>query len=112
MRSSAGATDNSTRWLLGEDIGTGGAIRDMYNPNCYANPGRVTDTAYYVCSTADQGGVHTNSGVPNHAYALLVDGGTYNGQTISPIGLTKAAHIYFRAMDVLPGAIERLRRSC
>ena len=41
--------------------------------------------------------MHTNSGVPNHAYALIVDGGTYNGQTVTGIGLTKAAHIYFRA---------------
>ena len=32
--------------------------------------------------------------------ALLVDGGTYNSQTIGAIGLTKAAHIYFRAMNV------------
>jgi hypothetical protein len=31
---------------------------------------------------------------------LLVDGGSYNGQTIRGIGLTKAAHIYFRAMTV------------
>ena len=46
-----------------------------------------------------RGGVHTNSGVPNHAFALLVDGGSYNGQTISPIGLTKAAHIYYRAQS-------------
>ena len=44
--------------------------------------------------------MHTNSGIPNHAYALLVDGGTYNGQTIQAIGLTKAAHIYYRAMTV------------
>ena len=29
-----------------------------------------------------------------------MDGGTYNGQTITGIGLTKAAHIYFRAMSV------------
>ena len=72
----------------------------MWNPSCYSNPGKVSDTAYYVCSTADSGGVHSNSGVPNHAYALLVDGGTYNGQTVSAIGLTKAAHIYFRAMTV------------
>jgi hypothetical protein len=44
--------------------------------------------------------VHNKLGVPNHAYALITDGGTYNGQTISGIGLTKAAHIYFRAMTV------------
>jgi Zn-dependent metalloprotease len=99
-------TDNSTRWLLGEDDsapGLAGPLRDMWNPRCFGNPGKVTDTFEYVCSTADGGGVHTNSGVPNHAYALLVDGGTYNGQTISAIGLTKAAHIYFRAMSVYQG---------
>ena len=44
--------------------------------------------------------MHTNSGVPNHALRLIVDGGTYNGQTITGIGLTKAAHIYFRATSV------------
>ena len=72
----------------------------MWNPRCFGNPGKVSDTFEYTCSPADDGGVHANSGVPNHAYALLVDGGIYNGQTISAIGLTKAAHIYFRAMSV------------
>jgi Zn-dependent metalloprotease len=94
-------TDASVAWLMGEDAAAfNGAIRDMYNPACYSNPGKVSDSAYYVCSTADAGGVHTNSGIPNHGYALLVDGGTYNGQTVAPIGLTKAAHVYFRAQSV------------
>jgi len=95
-------TDDSYRWLLGEDDtapGLTGALRDMWRPVCHGNPGKVSDTQY-ACSTADGGGVHNNSGVPNHAYALLADGGTYNGQTITGIGLTKAAHIYFRAMSV------------
>jgi Zn-dependent metalloprotease len=98
-------TDNSVRWLLGEDdtaVGLAGALRDMWNPTCYGNPGKVSD-AQYTCATADAGGVHSNSGVPNHAYSLLVDGGTYNGQTVGGIGLTKAAHIYFRAMSVYQG---------
>lgn len=98
----ATGTDNSVRWLMGEEInapGLMGALRDMWTPTCYGNPGKVSDPAY-GCSTADQGGVHDNSGVPNHAYSLIVDGGTYNSQTISGIGLTKAAHIYFRAMTV------------
>jgi hypothetical protein len=68
----------------------------MWNPRCVNDPGRVTDGEYF-CSSLDQGGVHTNSGVPNHGYALLVDGGTYNGHTIAPIGVVKAAHLYFRA---------------
>jgi hypothetical protein len=65
-----------------------------------SDPGKVTDSAFYVCDTSDGGGVHTNSGVPNHAFALLVDGGVYNGQTISALGTTKVAHLYWRAMSV------------
>jgi len=92
-------TDASYRWLMGEEVADGGALRDMWNPTCYSNPGKVTDP-FYLCSTADSGGVHINSGVPNHGFALLVDGGTYNGRTVSAIGLTKAAHIYYRAQTV------------
>jgi hypothetical protein len=105
LRRTAGA-DASSKWLLGEDAtgGFNGALRDMWNPTCYSNPGKVSDTAYYSCgpntSAGDNGGVHINSGIPNHAFALLVDGGTYNSRTVNAIGLTKAAHIYYRAMTV------------
>ena len=99
--------EDNVRWLMGEDataFGTPGpparhAIRDMWNPRCVNDPGRVTDGEYF-CSTLDGGGVHTNSGVPNHGYALLVDGGIYNGHAVSAIGLVKAAHLYFRAQSV------------
>lgn len=89
---------DSYRWLLSEgSTAFGGAIRDMWNPTCYGDPGKVTD-AEYICDSADHGGVHGNSGVPNHAYALLVDGGTFNGVTSTGIGLDKAAALYFRSM--------------
>jgi Zn-dependent metalloprotease len=93
-----GATpEDSYRWLVAEDsTAFGGAIRDMWSPTCMADPGKVSDPEYH-CATSDAGGVHTNSGVPNHGFALLVDGGTYNGQTINAIGVTKAAHIYWQA---------------
>jgi Zn-dependent metalloprotease len=98
---------NSLRWLLAEDsfafnptAGAGNhAIRDMWEPTCLSDPGKVSDVEYH-CDVSDGGGVHSNSGVPNHGYALLVDGGTYNGQSITGIGLTKAAHIYWRAQAV------------
>jgi Zn-dependent metalloprotease len=103
MTVNASATDpvdDSYRWLMSEDsTAFGGAIRDMWNPNCYGDPGKVTD-AEYQCSTDDGGGVHSNSGVPNHAYALLVDGGTFNGSTVTGIGLDKAAHVYYYAMQL------------
>ena len=97
-----GSPDNSYRWLMGEDASAfGTAIRDMWNPNCEGDPGKVTDTAQYICTTFDGGGVHINSGIPNHAYALLVDGGAYNGVTVSAIGFTKAARVEWEAQNLL-----------
>ncbi len=101
MRINHASPQDTYRWALSEDAtafgaGSAHAIRDMWNPRCVSDPGRVTDAEYF-CATTDGGGVHTNSGVPNHGYALLVDGGTYNGHTVGAIGLVKAAHLYFRA---------------
>lgn len=93
------ACNSSDRWRVGEDATAfGGAIRDMWDPTCNGDPGKVTDGVYW-CTTGDSGGVHINSGIPNHAYALLVDGGIYNTYTISSIGFTKAAHIFWRAQS-------------
>lgn len=87
----------SNRWLIAEETGAlSEAIRDMWSPNCLGGPGKVTDLEYQ-CSSEDYGGVHVNSTVISHAYALLVDGGTYNGFEISGIGLTKAAHLFWQA---------------
>lgn len=93
------ARPDTTRWLMGEkSTAFGGAIRDMWNPTCYGDPGKVTDAEYKCDPTgADAGGVHSNSGVPNHAYALVVDGGTFNGQSVTGLGLDKAAAIWWRA---------------
>ena len=73
---------NSRRWLMAEETQYQG-VRDMWSPRCYENPAKVSDKDF--CGTFDQGGVHENSGVPNHAYTLLVDGGQFNGETISPL---------------------------
>ena len=92
------ACSGSLRWKVGEDATSfGGAIRDMWNPNCNGDPAKVLDAANYYCGTADSGGVHTNSGVTNHLFALLVDGGTYNGYTMTGMGFVKAAHLWWRA---------------
>ncbi|MFQ5591827.1 MAG: M4 family metallopeptidase [Phycisphaerae bacterium] len=114
------AMDASVRWLAGEDdVAFGGAIRDMWNPNCFSHPGKVSDVGYYACGVSDNGGVHVNSGVPNHAFALLVDGGVYNGIAVRGIGLTKAFHIYWRAETTyqvpathFPEHADALEQSC
>ncbi|NPD06486.1 hypothetical protein HN031_17565 [Nocardioides sp. zg-1308] len=95
----AAAKDDNARWVLSEKSSAfGGAIRDMWTPTCYGDPGKVSD-AEYKCSTEDGGGVHSNSGVPNHAYALAVDGGTYNGQTMAGMGFDKASNIWWRTQS-------------
>lgn len=120
MRLTGGSTaEDSFRWLMGEDsTAFGGAIRDMWTPTCMGDPGKVSDQEYQ-CAVADSGGVHSNSGVPNHGFSLLVDGGTFNGQTITGIGLTKAAHIYWRTQAVyqtptskFPDHADALEASC
>ncbi len=89
-----GGTDGAPeRWLLGEDI-PGGAIRSMANPPDYGDPDRMV-SANYVTGASDNGGVHSNSGVNNKAVSLMVDGGSFNGQTITAIGLDKTADIYY-----------------
>jgi Zn-dependent metalloprotease len=99
VRGGGSPPQDSYRWLMGEDsTAFGGAIRDMWTPTCLGDPGKVSDAEYH-CDISDGGGVHSNSGVPNHGYALLVDGGMYNGQTVTAIGLTKAAAIYWRAQS-------------
>lgn len=100
LRTAGGDQVNTVKWLMAEDSPAfGGAIRDMWNPTCLGDPGKVSD-AEYRCSTDDSGGVHSNSGVPNHGFSLLVEGGTYNEITVPAIGMTKAAHIYWRAQSV------------
>lgn len=91
------------RWLLGEDLSIG-AIRNMTNPNAFGDPGKMSDAQFFCRSdgwtgpNSDSGGVHINSGVPNHAFALMVDGGTYNGRTVTGIGLAKAGLVQYRVL--------------
>lgn len=92
------STDSSLRWQIGEDS-VFGTFRDMWNPACFGDPTRVSD-GRYACGEDDSGGVHTNSGIPNHAFTLATDGGGFNATEISGIGLTRSAHIWWRAMRV------------
>ena len=113
-----GGTDTApVKWLIGEDLPIN-AIRNMRNPNQFGDPGKVSD-AQFFCGSGDDGGVHINSGVPNRAYSLMVDGGTYNGVTVTGIGLVKSGKIQYRALtrylssgsDFLDN-YNALRRSC
>lgn len=101
--------DLSMKWQLGEDLPVSiGIIRSMSTPATYQQPDKMTDTSYYVNyatpdspsygGSNDSGGVHTNSGVNNKAAYLMTDGATFNGQTITGIGATKVAQLYYRVL--------------
>ena len=97
LLNSGGNDSISVRWQLGEDLPNIGAIRDMANPGNFSDPETVSDPNYVCLGPGnDKGGVHSNSGVPNRAYALMVDGfsGFPNG-----IGLIKAGKIQYRALS-------------
>jgi hypothetical protein len=108
-------TDETYRWLSGEsDPAFGGAIRDMWNPNCYGDPGKVSDAEYH-CSDDDAGGVHSNSGVVNRTFAILVDG--HPG--VPAIGLDKAAWLFWHSQlnyltpsSYFPDLADALESSC
>ena len=61
-------------WEIGEDL-PGGAIRDMADPGRFGDPAHVDDYDTRPNDSDpsnDHGAVHSNSGIPNHAYYLIV----------------------------------------
>ncbi|GIV42296.1 MAG: hypothetical protein KatS3mg034_1606 [Vicingaceae bacterium] len=89
-------------WLIGEDIGA--AFRNMANPNQFNDPDTYYGTYWYT-GTADNGGVHTNSGVQNFWFYLLTTGGSGtndigNNYSVTGQGIAKAQAIAFRNLTV------------
>ncbi len=105
-----GGVVTTNTWLIGEDIYTpgtaGDALRRMDNPNAVGDPDHYSLRLYPgTCtpsSANDQCGVHTNSSISNHAYYLITAGGTnrVSGVTVTGIGATDAAKIFYRALTV------------
>jgi bacillolysin len=93
----------AVKWLMGEDVPGLGAIRSMKNPPAFKNPDSMT-SAYYYTGSSDSYGVHTNSGVSNKTAYLMVEGGTFGGKTVTPLGLTKTAKIFYEAQTNLIGS--------
>ncbi|MEP7360338.1 MAG: M4 family metallopeptidase [Chloroflexota bacterium] len=68
-------------WLIGEDLAktaSGAVIRNLADPESEGQPSHFEDRVAQSCSASssnDYCGVHTNSGIPNHAFYLLANGG-------------------------------------
>jgi len=71
-----GQTSEQADWLIGAGIiGPalhGKALRSMAAPGtAYEGDPQPADMQHYVRTTADNGGVHVNSGIPNRAFYLV-----------------------------------------
>jgi len=110
---------NDEIWLIGDEIDRRSgsiALRSMSNPNAKSQPDTWRGdfwqpaTVGEGCNIPDQNnndycGVHTNSGVLNYWFYLLVEGGSGtndNADTfnVSEIGMNKAELIAFRTLNV------------
>lgn len=88
---------SSNIWEIGE---AAFHIRSLANPNNFGDPDSYHEPGFWYFGTGDYGGVHTNSGVQNHWFYLLANGGSNNGVTVSGIGIAKAAKIAYRNLTV------------
>jgi len=96
-----GTDTAAVRWKIGEDL-PDGSIRDMADPTAFKDPDRTSSANYDADPKfQDDGGVHANSGIVNKTAYLITDGGTFNGQTITGVGLSKASKIWYQASQLL-----------
>ncbi len=101
--------------VINADTPARAGFRNMADPGEFGDPDHVVDK---YTGTADGGGVHTNSGIANHAYYLTAMGGQNAGctatalrpathtedcsVTVPKVGLETAAQVYYQAFTALP----------
>ena len=96
-------------YVIGKDVirsaraGIPNGLRSMANPAAYSDPDHYRNR--YV-GADDGGGVHRNSGIPNHAFYLAIEGGTNrtSGLTVRGVGAAnrdQIERVFYRAFTLL-----------
>ena len=90
-------------WLVGEDVIRPGGLRSMSNPAAYGDPDHYS---VRFTGTGDNGGVHINSGIPNLAFYLAIEGGSHprTGAAVAGVGFANREQIekaFYRAFTQL-----------
>jgi len=103
-----GAGIGQADYLLGEDTfrspaGALNGTRSLINPAAFGQPDHYSR---YVVDPFDYGGVHTNSGIPNHAFFLAIEGGVNrtSGLAVQGVGRPNREQIekiFYRAFVYL-----------
>lgn len=107
---SPGSGRQQADWVIAEDITltAPGYIRSMSNPISLGHPDHYS-LVRFIGSSFDNGGIHINCGVPNHAFYLAVAGGTnrVSGMRVQGVGLANRERMertYYRAFAYYLGA--------
>ena len=74
-------------YLMGEDVVRPGGFRSLSNPRAFGQPDHY---ALRYTGEDDNGGVHINSGIPNQAFYLAIEGGTNRTSALSVQGVGAA----------------------
>lgn len=90
-------------YLLGEDVIKPGGFRSMADPGMFGDPDHYSRR---FTGTRDNGGVHINSGIANHAFYLAIEGGTNrtSGLGVQGVGAANRQQIegaFYRAFTEL-----------
>ncbi len=96
-------------YVLGKDISRAVRAGSLNGDRSMANPALYGDPDHYsrrYTGTADNGGVHTNSGIANQAFYLAIEGGANrtSGATVQGVGAANREQIekvYYRAFVFL-----------
>ncbi len=93
-----GTMIDKTNWQIGEDVVNlsyfpSGALRDLSDPHNGTTSGnngwQPATMSEFVNTSADKGGVHTNSGIPNKAFYIFA----------TAITKQKAEKVYYKALS-------------
>jgi len=105
----AGSGVGKADYVIGKDVvrgylaGTLNGSRSMANPSLYGDPDHYTKR---LIGAADDGYIHSNSGIPNHAFYLAIEGGTNrtSGLSVQGVGAANREQIekvFYRAFTLL-----------
>jgi Zn-dependent metalloprotease len=110
-----GSGDLRADYLAGEDVVRPGGLRSLQNPASFGDPDHYS---IRFTGSEDNGGVHINSSIPNHAFYLAVEGGTnrVSGLSVQGVGAANREQIekvFYRAFTLLlpPNANFRTARA-
>ncbi len=97
------ARPNKANWKVGDEISS--IYRSLEDPNSTNHPDTYQGNYWAAMNDLDFGGIHSNNGVQNYWYYLLVQGGSGtndkgNSYSVNGIGMDKAAAIAFRNLTV------------